>query len=59
MQEVSQCRDCQKEELVLFNLTPSLIPVARYAETYESICEDICSKAESNAVNYYDTMKRV
>ena len=59
-QEVLQCRDCQKEEMVSFNLIPSITPVTREAETYGSICEtikDMCSKSESNIVNYYDAVK--
>jgi hypothetical protein len=59
--EVLQCRDCQKEEMNLFSLTPSFTPVTWYAETYESVCEmikDICSKSESNIVNYFDAVKR-
>ena len=60
-QEVLQCRDCQKEEMDLFNIIPSLTPITRYTETYESICETIkemCSKSKSNTVNYYDAVKR-
>jgi hypothetical protein len=67
--DVLQCRECQKEEMDLFNLTLSITPITWHNEAYESICEMIniiCSKQESKSkpeikskvVNYYDAVKR-
>jgi hypothetical protein len=65
MRHVSECRDCQKEEMDSLGLTFSLTPVTWHNEAYESICEmikEMCSKpqpdSESNVVNYYDVVKR-
>jgi hypothetical protein len=57
--EVSQCRECQKEEMHAFNLALSVIPVTWQREAYESICQTIkemCSK--SKIINYYDAVKQ-
>ena len=57
--EVSQCRECQKEEMDAFHLALSVIPVTWEREAYESICQTIkemCSK--SKVANYYDAVKQ-
>lgn len=65
MRHVSQCRDCQKEEMDSLGLTFSLTPATWHNEAYESICDmikEMCSKPESKSksdvVNYYDAVKR-
>ena len=58
--EVFQCSDCQKEEVDSFKLTFVLSDAKSESDIYESICQaikELCSKLDSNQINYYDAVK--